>query len=120
MRKLIGVLILLVLVGGLTAAQPDFNIVGGKKIAIPAPPAGKGWHWDNDNSKWWQLLPTPSLPPAPPIVIPTKPKAVFGPVVGYHTHTCPRCGTQWGHANNDPNASHRCPKCGTMQYIQDR
>ena len=32
-----------------------------------------------------------------------------------HTHTCPKCGYTWDHAED--GGSHNCPKCGTHQTI---
>jgi predicted RNA-binding Zn-ribbon protein involved in translation (DUF1610 family) len=43
--------------------------------------------------------------------------------VSFHSHECPKCGAEWGHADDTPErvtraqfmTAHSCPKCGTEQ-----
>lgn len=49
-----------------------------------------------------------------------SPKALY-PLGGanWHTHTCKKCGTIWGHTDRNPNAIHTCPKCNRLEYVQN-
>ena len=50
---------------------------------------------------------------------PKKADAKTAPAIpaGWHSHTCPKCGTTWSHGPGARVVSHNCPKCGTYQNV---
>ena len=105
------------------APEPGYAAKTGWVASLPGRKRGQYVCFLSDGRHMMQLLNgDDDVSPAPARrVTQAAPAATAHAAAGdYHTHTCPKCGTTWGHASSAAGpGSHNCPKCGTAQYVQD-